>query len=318
MVNEVQPSQIQELQIRAEKHLQVGQSQAAIDELDRASEDLSAYPILFKLKGIARLMQGNTAEARLIFDQLEGCFGDDPEFLNVYGVTLRKESDFSKAVEIYKRGIEIKPDEPALLSNFGNLLIDLNKFNDAQKLLEKAIKIAPNYSDARQNLARLDRSRGQTQQNSKSSSQSQTTADIANIEKFLSRDEEAAADWLNLAATSKRDKNPEEALMFARKALEAQPDLAAACQVAGEALMSLNRVDDSERLLLYGALLGDDDPNLLANIASIAAQKGHGKLASVILNRILAQAPEHEVSKKNRETLHDQVKQGRYKFRPLV
>jgi predicted Zn-dependent protease len=121
-----------------------------------------------------------------------------------------------------------------------------------------------------------------------------------------------------LAATSKRDKNPEEALMFVRKALDAQPDLAAACQVAGEALMSLNRADESERLLLYGALLGDDDPNLLANIASIAAQKGHGRLASVILNRVLAQAPEHEVSKKNRETLHDQVTQGRYKFRPLV
>ena len=57
------------LQKKAEEHIRIGQSQAAIDELDRASEDLTSYPDLYKLKGIARLLQGNSTEARLIFDQ---------------------------------------------------------------------------------------------------------------------------------------------------------------------------------------------------------------------------------------------------------
>ena len=135
--------------------------QAAVDELDRASEDLISYPHLYKLKGIARLLQGNSTEARLIFDQLEGCFGDDPEFLNTYGVILRRERDLSKASEIYKRGLDINPNEPALLSNYGNLLIDLNKFNEANTVLKKAIEIAPEHKDARQNLVRLDRCKGQ-------------------------------------------------------------------------------------------------------------------------------------------------------------
>ena len=65
-MNKAQPNQIQDLQSRAEQHLRLGESQAAIDELDRASEDLSAYPLLFKLKGIARLMQGKDSEMERI------------------------------------------------------------------------------------------------------------------------------------------------------------------------------------------------------------------------------------------------------------
>ena len=79
---------IDELQKKAEEHIRLGHSQAAIDELDRASEDLISYPHLFKLKGIARLLQGNNTEARLIFDQLEGCligFAKDGQIVYPWG-----------------------------------------------------------------------------------------------------------------------------------------------------------------------------------------------------------------------------------------
>ena len=313
--------QINELQKRAQDHIRQGNSQAAIDELDRASEDLISYPHLYKLKGIARLFQGNSTEARLIFDQLEGCFGDDPEFLNTYGVILRRERDLSKAAEIYKRGLDIQPNEPALLSNYGNLLIDLNKFSEADVVLKKAIQIAPEHKDARQNLVRLDRCRGQGSQN-QANSNAITNNSIDNNSKSLDlltlKDEEAASDWLNLAAISQRDQNFEEALMFTRKALEAQPDLSPAYKVAGEVLFALNRKDEAEKMLMYGVILGEDDANSISNLACIAALKGNGKLAYTLFNRVLANSPEHQNSIKNLDNLKSQVENNRYKFKPIV
>ena len=288
---------IDKLQKRAEEHIRNGNSQAAVDELDRASEDLISYPHLFKLKGVARLLQGNSTEARLIFDQLEGCFGDDAEFLNTYGVILRRERNLPKAVEVYKRGLEIRPDEPAILSNYGNILIDLNKFEEANVILNKAIQIAPDHKDARQNLARLNRCKGQSSESNKENNIINDANNINNsngLAALTFKDQEAASDWLNLAAIAQREQNLEEALMFAQKSLEAQPDLSAAYKLAGEVLFAMNRRDEAERMLMYGVILGEDDDNSVSNIACIAALKGNGKLAFTLYNRVLANSPEHQ------------------------
>ena len=312
---------IDQLQKRAEENIRQGKSQAAIDELDRASEDLVAYPHLFKLKGIAKLLQGHSTEARLIFDQLEGTFGDDPEFLNTYGVILRREKDLAKAAEIYKRGLDIRPEEPALLSNYGNLLIDLNEFEKANATLRKAIEIAPEHKDARQNLVRLDRCKGQAgpQVLTKAANLDKNHQDINDkLNQLILKDEEAASDWLNLAAISQRENNYEEALMFAGKALEAQPDLSLAYKVAGEVLFALNRKDDAERMLMYGIILGEDDETSISNIACIAAMKGNGKLAYTLYNRVLSNAPEHQSSIQNLEHLKNEVANNRYQFKSIV
>lgn len=313
--------QINELQRKAEEHIRQGNSQAAIDELDRASEDLISYPHLYKLKGVARLLQGNTTEARLIFDELEGCFGDDPEFLNTYGVILRRESDLLKASEIYKRGIDIRPNEPALLSNYGNLLIDLNKFDEASIVLNKAIQISPEHKDARQNLVRLDRCKGQSSELPTAKQEISHSGDENNSNVFNEltlKDEEAASDWLNLAAISQREKNFEEALMFAGKALESQPDMSLAYKVAGEVLFALGRKDEAEKMLLYGVMLGEDDDNSVSNIASIAAMRGNGKLACILFNRVLAKSPEHQTSVKNLQHLKNEVSKNRYNFKSVI
>ncbi len=315
----VDPNQITKIQSIAENLIQTGNSQGAIDELDRASENLSAYPLLYRLKGVARLMQGNTTESRLIFEELEGCFGDDAEFLNVFGVALRRERDFQKAKEIYERGLELKPDEPAILSNYGNLLIDLGSYPEARIALEKAISLSPNYKDAKQNIARLERLAIET---THANASNITTKDDA--EKVLNVDQpttinnaEAASDWLKLGAVAFREKNFEESLLFARKAIQAQPDMAAACKLAGEALISLNRHSEAERLLLYGTLLGEDDVDTLSNLGGLAATNGFSDLAKLLLERAISLQPEHKTSKENLLRLNSKISEGSYRTRPL-
>ncbi len=312
--------QLDQLQKKAEDFIRQGYSQAAIDELDRASEDLISYPHLYRLKGVARLLQGNNTEARLIFEQLEGCFGDDPEFLNIYGVVLRRERDLLKASEVYKRGLEIAPNEPALLSNYGNLLIDLNKFDDAERLLTKATNIAPDHKDARQNLVRLEKCKGQVNisPSVEQNPEKRTENLVDPLDVLSSKDEESGSDWLKLAAISQRDKEFEEALMFTQKAIDSQPDLSPAYKVAGEVLFALNRKEEAERMLMYGVILGEDDDNTISNLACIAAQRGHGKLAYLLFNRVLANSPEHEISVKNLKLLQQQVTNNQYQFKSLT
>jgi Flp pilus assembly protein TadD len=308
-----------DVQRQAEQLLSKGQAQQAVDLLDRVSEDLSGYPGLYRLKGVARLLQGSNTEARLIFDELEGSFGDDPGFLNVYGVALRRERDLGKAREVYERALELQPDEPSLLSNLGNLMIDLGQLQLARTHLSRALELAPGHGDARQNMARLERTLGGGAVESLGSAHvAAPQQHPANISAAAPpRDEEAAADWLKLAATAQREGNFDEAIVFARRAIEAQTDLAPAYKLAGEVLAGLRRFDQAEQALLYGALLGEADTNTLSNLGGICASRGQAPLAGLLLRRVLQQQPEHKVARQNLELLEKKAATGQQSLKTL-
>lgn len=300
MTTQVDQELLKKIEDQCQSLLSQGKAQESIDLMDRVSEDLSGFPSLYKLKGMARLLQGSNSEARLIFDELEGSFGDDSAFLNIYGVALRREKDLRSAQQIFQRALELSPDEPAILNNYGNLLIDLGKFSEARTLLEQALTLSPGYRDALQNLARLN---SQIGVNTESLSQDSHEAPAEPPSSLNSIDEEAASDWLKLASIAQRDSNPEESLVFARKAVSHAPALAHAYKLAGEVLASLSRFDAAEQSLLYGILLGDPDANSLSNLGGICAQRGMYPLARLLLTKALALQPEHKVALKNLELL---------------
>lgn len=316
----VQPPDTESLQVisqQAQALVDAGKSQDAIDLLDRVSEDLSSYPGLYRLKGVARLMQGSNTEARLIFEELEGSFGDDPAFLNVLGVALRRERDLGRAREIYERALEIQPDEPALLSNYGNLLIDLGQLEEARQRLEQALRLAPGHRDAQKNLARLQQQLGgSTDALGAANIPSSPPVPAAAVAGDVNRDE-AAADWLKLAAMAQRDANHEEAIVFARKAIEAKPDLAPAYKLAGEVMAGLSRFDQAEQVLLYGVLLGDGDANTLTNLGGVCANRGQLALAQLLLHKVLAMQPEHKVARQNLALIAKRQASGQVADRPL-
>jgi len=298
---------LQAIEQQAQALVAAGKAQQAIDLLDRVSEDLSGYPGLYRLKGVARLLQGSNTEARMIFEEIEGSFGDDPSFLNVFGVALRRERDLGRAREVYERALEIQADEPALLSNYGNLLIDLGQFVEARQHLEAALRLVPSHRDARQNLARLEQKLGGSTDAIAGEPQvsSAPAAPLSGIPAAISDQErdEAAADWLKLAAVAQRDGNKEEAITFARKAIEAKPNLAPAYKLAGEVMADLGRFDQAEQALLYGILLGDPDANTLTNLGGVCASRGQFNLARLLLDKVLSMQPEHKVARQNLELI---------------
>lgn len=308
---------LEAIEKKSQELIALGKAQEAIDLLDRVSEDLSGYPGLYRLKGVARLLQGSNTEARMIFEEVEGTFGDDPLFLNMFGVALRRERDLGRAREIYQRALEIQPDEPALLSNYGNLLIDLGQLDDARQQLEKALALAPAHRDARQNLARLEQQLGGVSDSMTGPIPGTASAIVSPPAVSDAEKDEAAADWLKLAALAQRDGNQEEAISFARKAIEIKPDLAPAYKLAGEVMAALGRFDQAEQALLYGILLGDPDAHSLTNLGGVCASRGQVSLARILLNKVLAMQPQHKVARQNLDLINKRQVSGSESDRPL-
>ena len=216
---------------------------------------------------------------------------------------------------MYERGLDIKPEEPALLSNYGNLLIDIGKNDQARDILNRALSLAPNHSDAVQNLARLDRTQVQSQ-STISEEHSDTKSSIQDI--LYPNDEQAATDWLQLAANSQREKNYNETIQFCKKSINARADFSAAYQLAGEALLQSGDKENAEMLLLYSALIGEANTDTLSNLGGLLATRGHCQLAAILLKRALSTQPEHQAAKKNLDRLESFVASGNYKQKSIV
>ena len=117
---------------------------------------------------------------------------------------------------------------------------------------------------------------------------------------------------MNQAAISQRDKILRSP--YVRACFE--NDLSLAYKVLVK--IFIEQEEEAERMLLYGIILGEDDENSISNLGSIAAQRGNGKLAYILYNRVLAKSPEHQTSIKNLELLKQEVANNRYKLEPIV
>ena len=68
------------------------------------------------------------------------------------------QNDLKNAELLYKKVLDINPNNLSACNNLGIILTNLNNFKDAEKYYLKAIKINPNYADANYNIAGLYKS----------------------------------------------------------------------------------------------------------------------------------------------------------------
>ena len=99
---------------------------------------------------------GQISEALEILVELESSLGDDDGYLGLYGAVLRRSGDFTKAQEVFLRAISASPESLVLKNNYANLLIDMGDYEEAQSLLKLVLDKSPDYTDASENLRRLN------------------------------------------------------------------------------------------------------------------------------------------------------------------
>jgi tetratricopeptide (TPR) repeat protein len=79
---------------------------------------------------------------------------DSPQLHNYLGTTFRSQGYFPRAIEEYKRAIELDPNFAPAHMNLGITLFYMNKFNESIDREKKAISMNPKYPDSYFFLAR--------------------------------------------------------------------------------------------------------------------------------------------------------------------
>ena len=74
-------------------------------------------------------------------------------YLNTYGVILRKNNRFEQAVRSYELVIKLKPDFADVYYNCGNVLNELERKEEAIQRFKKCLEINPSHASAHHNCA---------------------------------------------------------------------------------------------------------------------------------------------------------------------
>lgn len=72
-----------------------------------------------------------------------------------YGLALARNGEVEKAMQIYKEGLSINPQEPLIHNNLGTIYARNNRFAEAEDEFKKEIEVNPTFSDAYFNLGIL-------------------------------------------------------------------------------------------------------------------------------------------------------------------
>jgi len=68
-------------------------------------------------------------------------------------------TDREQAISLYRRGLEICPDDDVAHYELGRALADAGRFSEAEKSFEAALKINPDFTEARRQLEAIRKTR---------------------------------------------------------------------------------------------------------------------------------------------------------------
>ena len=115
----------------------LGKTDEALKSYDRA---LAMNPAMVDARGNrAGLSRGQTRRV------------ENPDTLNNYGGSLRRQRRFEEALACFNRVLEIRPDHVPALINQGVAMWDLKRFEDAITSYDKALALQPTHVEALNN-----------------------------------------------------------------------------------------------------------------------------------------------------------------------
>ena len=299
-----------------------GQYRKILDQALDQKFDLLHDPLAAQVVAGAHFQLGEFSKAESILDQHQASLGDDVNYLSLFGATCRRLGQLSKARQFFKKAIQIDPLSTAPRNNYANLLIDLGEFLEAKDLLQSLLADNPNYSDAQENLTRLELKIAQQSLDHDDQGSglgtwipadplllafaeeevaqagainftkpaTQSAAELAT--KLPNPDLVAiAGDQLKLAARSVQENNLEFALQLVTQSLQAIGPHSAIYVNAGDVYVRLQRFNEAEICFLHALQLGCKSLEVYLNLATLANVRGDTLLSKHYLDSAAAIEP---------------------------
>ncbi|MBK1617401.1 hypothetical protein CKO42_02805 [Lamprobacter modestohalophilus] len=274
-LNRLQPNQQRVLLTLAETQARLGQLASARESLRQilASEPESVPA----LRGLVRLALAENAPtaAKQNIDALREILGSDHnDVLQFEGQVAEQAEDLELALSKYRKAFEQSPTAASLLP-VARVLIRQDQIADARELLEGWVAEHPDDHRTRLALAQLELTRG--------------TSERA-IEEYQALIDKGVGNpaVLNNLAWLLKDRDSDQALVYARQAHSLAPDSADIADTLAVVLLKRNELDEARRLIDSAVQTNPNNPSMRYHKALILEAQGELAEARALVEKILA------------------------------
>jgi len=215
--------------------------------------------------------------------QIKEQFLDAYSFLRA-GMANERTGNYPGAVRIYRRGLQIAPDNVEILNALGFSLFQQGKSQEAVVELEKALKIDPKHAKAHNNMALASIDIGELE------------VAEAHYRESLAIEPQPAI-YNDLGFVLERMGLSEDATAAYRKALELDPKSAAAHYNLGSSLARSGSYGEAERHLRAALAVDPDSAAAHRALAEVLQNLGRGDEAREEMERAQALAPDQGTAK---------------------
>lgn len=101
----------------------------------------------------SQITSGSTQSAVAELELLVKQWPEQPDVLHLAGLAYKGSDQPSKAIQFFKRSLEVNAQQPQVLNNVANLLKSRGEYQQAIEYYLSAIKLQPDYLEASRNLA---------------------------------------------------------------------------------------------------------------------------------------------------------------------
>ena len=199
---------------------------------------------------------GDPKGAEAICRKIVSVQPDDPNALNLLGLTAHQLGENEMAINLMSRAIRNDPENPFLYNNLGAVFHDSGKFPEAISSYKKAIHIKPDYADAYNNMGLVFQEQGKADE-----------AISCYQEALQLRTHYPEANY-NLGNALKASGKLAEAIQCYQKAVALRPDYPEACNNMGNAFNDQGKFDEAVACLNRAVTLRPDFPEAYYNLGN--------------------------------------------------
>jgi len=205
---------------------------------------------------------GNLIMAESIYRKILEIQPDNVNALHFLGLIYFENKDFDSAIEYISKSLNIEPAYPEALLNMGLVLMAKGHFDEALYYLRKSFQFNPECAETLKNIGAILQVQGNYDEA------------IINYKKALEINPELSDIYKNVAYLFRDKGMLNEAIIFFKKALEYYPGIADIHNNLGLALNDIGEIDEAIGYLRNAIKINPGNPEFYNNLGVILRGKG--------------------------------------------
>jgi tetratricopeptide (TPR) repeat protein len=262
------------LEYRANQHFESGEYSQARAELQQALKVAPNDPALWSSLGTIDSKLNNSEAA--IADFETACalnHQSASDYFNL-GLLYHQRGETAKALEDFRRGLALAPDDPAANQGYARLLMDAHRYREAIAPLERLKRNSPSELSPRVALIESYFQAGLNEQGGKE------------IQEFVKVPNCSIHDQLGLAELLDEEKLPDAARLVLEQVVRAADDIADAHGGLGMVLTEMGRYEDAANELGRAVQLSPDSAEYGMRLAEALLLSNQYSAALYYLNSV--------------------------------